>query len=497
MNFNEAYREFVESRAGEDILQVPERLNGMLVEEIPRLMGGPQQFKEVWLPESVQRIESYAFDEWAELCKIHLPQEMEYIGAYAFSETRLRELRLPDGIKYLGNSMCYRCHSLESVHLGDGLETIGTGTFWDCTALRQIVIPATVRRIMTAAFQNCQNLVWLRFEGEVKAIAPSAFADCGNVVLVESSQVEQNVEEISHTDIMMESLHMTERPKKTKTKQTFMSFFNLQVIPVLPNLFDADITSLKYAGAGHRAEKYRQALENLQITESKEKSVQKRIVSWMSGLCSTAFSSKEKSIQERIVSLLDVAVQAKCLGQYRTALELCEQALALKPANGVAFYNLAKLLYLVGQSTAVLKALAFAQLNVNQAHLTKLYGPAGHVYLDADIERQKTYIGEILAYRSWAAGHKGEKPVTGYELLCEIEGKKRLEERAVEDSIPAGKMILRQQLAQNVMDRRIRQRMRNAKEFNDMAREIARAIYHDNTSLNNEIGKFDDDACYV
>ncbi len=481
MNFEEAYQEFVESHVGQDVLRVPDRLNDMIVEEIPQLMGEPHQFMEVWLPESVQRIESHAFDEWPQLCKIHLPKEMEYIGAYAFSQTRLRELRLPDGIKYLGNSVCYGCHSLESVHLGDGLETIGMGAFWDCKALRQIVIPATVRRIMDAAFQDCQNLVWLRFEGEVEAIASDAFADCGNVAIVESSQVEQKVEEIRHADVMMENFLVTDQPKKTKTQKKFMSLFNSQVIPVIPNLIDADITSMEYAEAGNRAEKYRQALENLQQTES-----------------------KEKTVKERIVSLLDVAVQAKCLGQYRTALNLCEQALALKPQNGVAFYNLAKLLYLVGQSTAVLKALAFAKLNVYQAHLKKLYGPAGHVYLDADIKRQKTYIGEILSYRSWAAGHSGGKPITGYELLCEIEGKKRLEERAVEDSIPLCKMLLRMHFEQELYgatDPRSRKIInsirRNDEEFSNVARNMAHDMYCKHLSMNNEIGKFDDDPCYV
>lgn len=478
MNFDEAYQEFVKKHVGQDVLRVPERLNGMLVEEIPQLMGGPQQFKEVYLPESVKRIESYAFDEWSQLSKIHLPQKMEYIGAYAFSETRLRELFLPDGIKYLGNSICYGCHLLESVHLGNGLETIGMGGFWDCKALRQIVIPATVRRILNAAFQDCQNLVWIRFEGKVEAISPNAFANCDSLVLVESLQVEQNVREIYHSDVMMEGFDMTDQPKK---QQAFMSLFTPQVIPIIPNLINVDITSLEYAETDHRVEKYGKALKNLQRVEL-----------------------KEKSVNERIVSLLDAAVQAKCLGQFRTALDLCEQALALKPANGVAFYNLAKLLYLVGQSTAVLKALVFAKVNVYQAHITKLYGPAGHVYLDADVNRQKKYIGEILSYRSWAAGHRGEKPVTGYELLCELEGKKRIEERAVEDIIPAYKELLRQQFEQNlyeVTDRRTRKRMnsisRNEKEFSKMARYMARDMYRENRSMNNEIGKFDDDTCYV
>lgn len=479
MDFKEVYQAFVESCAGQDVLRVPERINGILVEVIPQLTWGTQDFREVWLPESVQRIESYAFDEWPYLSKIHLPQDMEYIGAYAFSGTQIRELRLPNGIKYLGNSICYGCHSLESVHLGEGLEAIGIGAFWDCKALRQIVIPATVRQIMESAFQDCQNLVWIRFEGTVDAIAFGAFSNCGNVVIVESSQVEQKVEEISHTDIIKERFLKKKHPKKIKNKRAFMSFFLIQAIPVIPNLADIDITSLDYAEIVNRAKTYAQALEALNKVEV-----------------------KEKSVNERIVLLLDVAVQAKYLGQYRTALDLCEQALALKVTNGVAYYNLAKLLYLVGQSTAVLKAMAFAKLNVYHAHIPKLYGPVGHVYLDEDIKRQKTYIGEILAYRSWVAGHRGVKPITGYELLCEIEGKKRLEEIGVEDNIPMCKMILRRQLAQKlqeVTNPRIRQSVNSiiSKKLTDMARNMARDLYRDKHSMNIEIGKFDDDVSYI
>ena len=480
MNFNEVYQEYVESFVGQDVLRVPEQINGMIVEVIPKLKLGPQDFKEVWLPESVKRIESYAFDEWRQLKEVHLPKDMEYIGAYAFSETKISELHLPDGIKYLGNSICYGCHSLESVHLGNELETIGIGAFWDCTALRQMVIPVTVRKIMDSAFQDCQNLVYIRFEGKVEAIAPNAFLNCNNIVLVESSQVEQKIEEINQLDVIHESLIKSKSKKNNKSKRSFMSFFIIQAIPVIPNLVDIDITDLDYPEVRRRAELYTQKLVNLKQD-----------------------ISKEKSVKERIELLLDLAVQAKFLGQFRTALDLCEQALSLKPANGVAFYNLAKILYLVGQGTAVLKALAFAKLNVYQAHISKLYGPAGHVYLDAYPKRQRMYMGEILAYRSWAAGHSGEKPVTGYELLCELEGKKRLEEMAVNNSIPFSKMMLRRQLTEKMnqtIDHRISQKLNNIihneNQLNDMAKEYAYDLYRKNSSLNNEVGKFDDDVCY-
>ena len=65
-------------------------------------------------------------------------------------------------------------------------------------------------------------------------------------------------------------------------------------------------------------------------------------------------------------------------------------------------------------------------------------------------------------------------------------------------------MLLSQQLEENlyeVTDPHIRRKLvgisDNDKKFTDMARNFGRDIYRQNMSMNNEIGKFDDDPCYV
>ena len=63
----------------------------------------------------------------------------------------LREIRIPAGVKTIGQKAFYECHLLRSVEFPDGVESIGDNAFF-ATSLSHIELPASVKRIGRNAF---------------------------------------------------------------------------------------------------------------------------------------------------------------------------------------------------------------------------------------------------------------------------------------------------------------------------------------------------------
>ena len=87
----------------------------------------------------VKAIENYAFYGRSTIESVILPEEIESIGAYAFSG----------------------CYKMRSVSFAEGLQVIDTGAFLGCSALQSVDIPASVRSIGLSAFSSCSSLASL------------------------------------------------------------------------------------------------------------------------------------------------------------------------------------------------------------------------------------------------------------------------------------------------------------------------------------------------
>ena len=113
--------------------------------------------KEITLPSTVERIESYAFADMASLERVTINSSAGVsVGTEAFAG----------------------CTSLSTVNLGNVTE-IGYGAFAGCTSLTSITIPATVTKIDDFAFYN-SGISNLNFEAgsQLTEIGYGAFANC-------------------------------------------------------------------------------------------------------------------------------------------------------------------------------------------------------------------------------------------------------------------------------------------------------------------------------
>lgn len=68
-------------------------------------------------------------------------------GGGAFSESGIRTIRLPDGLRSLGSYAFSCCTQLEKVELPKTLREIHAHAFEGCTALKEITLPKSITGI--------------------------------------------------------------------------------------------------------------------------------------------------------------------------------------------------------------------------------------------------------------------------------------------------------------------------------------------------------------
>ena len=139
--------------------------------------SGCSALSSIVLPDSVTEIEKYAFFETG-LRNIQLPEKLTLIGAYAFCNCKnLKQVQLPSQLKELGNGAFSSCENLAQIQLPAQLNKLGTDAFRNCTSLDKIDIPAGLKQIESATFCNTGLTSVTLHEGLTK-IEDGAFHDC-------------------------------------------------------------------------------------------------------------------------------------------------------------------------------------------------------------------------------------------------------------------------------------------------------------------------------
>lgn len=114
----------------------------------------------VTLPETEKfsSIDGYAFENSA-LQTVTIPDNVTRLGWDAFEGcSSLVSATLGEGITSLQSWTFYGCQNLETVYLPNGLKTIGNRDFYNCSSLSSIIIPNSVNNIGVQAFSGCNSL---------------------------------------------------------------------------------------------------------------------------------------------------------------------------------------------------------------------------------------------------------------------------------------------------------------------------------------------------
>lgn len=132
----------------------------------------------VRVPDGVRVIGDGAFADCAALEWAELPEEMDSIGRYAFSGcSALFSMEIPDGISEIPAGAFRGCKQLSRVTIPQSVTEIGSRAFADCTALAQVSFPIALRRMGEEAFSGCTALSRAVI-GMLDVLGTRAFSGC-------------------------------------------------------------------------------------------------------------------------------------------------------------------------------------------------------------------------------------------------------------------------------------------------------------------------------
>lgn len=128
------------------------------------------------IPDSVEKIETSAFNGCSRLTAVTIPSNVKEVGAYGFSAcTNLTSVVIPNRVTKIGDYTFTYCTMLENIVMPDGVTDIGNYAFAECYALTGIVVPPNVKKIGDGAFSNCSRLKSVVIPNSVISIGNNVF----------------------------------------------------------------------------------------------------------------------------------------------------------------------------------------------------------------------------------------------------------------------------------------------------------------------------------
>jgi hypothetical protein len=114
------------------------------------------------LPEGLQQIEAYTFSNCKEQF-VEIPESVQEIGPCAFiGGKELRQVILHPGLSKIDVYAFSDCPELYIINFPEGVISIGEGAFGGCLSLRRVIFPDSLQEIGEHVFYKC-NLSVLRF----------------------------------------------------------------------------------------------------------------------------------------------------------------------------------------------------------------------------------------------------------------------------------------------------------------------------------------------
>ena len=151
---------------------------------------------KVTIPSSVTEIGSLAFYNCDGLRKVQIEDTdawwkisfsdsesnpLYYAGHLYLNDSEVTELTIPNGIMEIGSYVIANCSSLTEVTIPNSVKSINRNAFSGCSNLKEVKIPNSVTSIGNGAFYNCSSLDTVAIGNGVTAIDDRAFQNCSSL----------------------------------------------------------------------------------------------------------------------------------------------------------------------------------------------------------------------------------------------------------------------------------------------------------------------------
>ena len=251
----------------DEVVEVPRKIGKAAVSEIgafafspaqPRLKSeqkpGRERIREIRIGEGVRALGESCFEACLGLRKVTLPKELKEIPKRAFAECRaLETVELPESLKKLGFESFCSCEKLTEIRLPDSLLTFAaekpgpydkavSRSFADCKNLRTITFPKTMKSFPAALLYGCSALESVTLPDTIKTIERSAFSHCASLKMIElPNGMEQIKEDAFEFCTSLKELKLPESIKKLAASIfTGSALTELRLPPSLESLGEKD-----------------------------------------------------------------------------------------------------------------------------------------------------------------------------------------------------------------------------------------------------------------
>lgn len=143
-----------------------------------------------------------------QLREVRLPENIKFINCGAFAWNEQLETVVADRLDYRIDGMAFQgCKSLKNIEIKGLCESIGNQAFADCEGLQKIVLPQSIVALGDSAFANCSKLEYVELPNSLQVLG-------GFIVLffVDFKNIEGNVFANCHSlkEITMKNTHPIE-----------------------------------------------------------------------------------------------------------------------------------------------------------------------------------------------------------------------------------------------------------------------------------------------
>ena len=123
---------------------------------------------------------------------VAIPSGVTCIGDSAFAGCRLTGVTMPESVKRIEGYAFSYCYDLTNVTIGSGVTSIGMAAFMDC-GLESVTIDNSVTSIGDYAFSGCSGLTSVTIPDSVTSIGANAFSGCSGLADANGFVIVRNI----------------------------------------------------------------------------------------------------------------------------------------------------------------------------------------------------------------------------------------------------------------------------------------------------------------